>query len=270
MKISKLCSAALWKDSFLYAVSGIAAVETICGIASFDIASAFCINEWYEKALMILIVFVSLWIVTAGVKAIIANRSVTLKLKGVTVRIAEGDIFKSADWKVIPFNEFFDTAVDDVVVARNSLNGEFICRLEDKEELNESIRNAGDLPWLKRSVKHDRVCYPLGRIIPYHDYMLLAFSHFENSQSVLSHDDYETCLRTMWHEISRVYANKPITIPLLGGGITRISDKNEFQLLRCILCTLKTSNAQIYQPVTVVLKREVLDKINLYDLKKLF
>lgn len=56
----------------------------------------------------------------------------------------------------------------------------------------------------------------------------------------------------------------------LGGGITRITDKNEFNLLRCILCTLKTSNAPIYQPITIVLTRETIDKINLYDIKKIF
>lgn len=100
--------------------------------------------------------------------------------------------------------------------------------------------------------------------------MLLAFSHFENNQALLSHNDYEICLRTMWKEISRVYANRPITIPLLGGGITRITDKNEFQLLRCILCTLNTSNAQIYQPITIVLTRESIDRINLYDIKNYF
>ena len=45
--------------------------------------------------------------------------------------------------------------------------------------------------------------------------MLLAFSHFEHNQAKLTHKDYEGCLRTMWNEISRVYANRPITLPLL-------------------------------------------------------
>lgn len=74
----------------------------------------------------------------------------------------------------------------------------------------------------------------------------------------------------MWNEISRVYANKPIASTVTWGGITRITDKNEFNLLRCILCTLKTSNAPIYQPITIVLTRETIDKINLYDIKKIF
>ena len=126
MKISKLHSKVLWKDSFLYAVSFIAAIETICAIADFSITDIVNIQKWWMKGLIILGAFLSLWIITAIIKALRADHAITLKIKGITVKIEEGDIFKSPDWKVIPFNEFFDTIVDDVVIARNSLNGKFI------------------------------------------------------------------------------------------------------------------------------------------------
>lgn len=270
MKISKLYSKVLWKDSFLYAVSFIAAIETIGAIANFSITDIYDIQEWWKKGLIILGIFLLFWITIAIIKALRANHVITLKIKGINVKIKEGDIFKSTNWKLIPFNEFFDTTVDDVVIAKNSLNGKFIERLQDIDDLNRKIDEAGDVPGMRRKTKAGRTCYPLGRIITYQDYMLLAFSHFENNQAKLSHNDYEICLRAMWNEISRVYAHKPVAIPLLGGGITRITDKNEFHLLRCILCTLKTSNAQIYQPITIVLTRKSIDKINLYDIKKTF
>ena len=242
MQLSKLYSKSLWKDSFLYAVSFIAAIETICAIANFSITDICNIQKWWEKGLVIVGVFLLFWIIISVVKAFRADHSITLKIKGINVKIEEGDIFESTDWKLIPFNEFFDTTVDDVVIARNSLNGKFIERLQDIDDLNRKINEADDVPGMRKKTKAGRICYSLGRIIAYQDYMLLAFSHFENNQALLSHNDYEICLRTMWKEISRVYANRPITIPLLGGGITRITDKNEFQLLRCILCTLNTSN----------------------------
>ena len=270
MKLSKLYSKSLWKDSFLYAVSFIAAIETICAIANFSITDICNIQKWWEKGLVIVGVFLLFWIIISVVKAFRADHSITLKIKGINVKIEVGNIFESTDWKFISFNEFFDTTVDDVVIARNSLNGKFIERLHDINDLNQKIDEAEDVPGMRKKTKAGRTCYPLGRIITYQDYMLLAFSHFENNQAKLSHNDYEICLRAMWNEISRVYANRPITIPLLGGGITRITDKNEFHLLRCILCTLKTSTAQIYQPITIVLTRESLDKINLYDIKKIF
>lgn len=267
MKLSKLHSRSLWKDSCSLAISLIATIETICAIADFTITDLISIPKWWARGLLILFAFLLLCVVVAVVKAVIADRRITLKVKGITVNIKEGDIFDSSGWKLIPFNEFFDTTVDDVIIARNSLNGEFINRLQDKDDLLKTIEGADDISGFKRKSKAGRMAYPLGRIITYKDYLLLAFSHFENNQAKLSHNDYEMCLRAMWNEISRVYAHRPVTLPLLGGGITRISDKNETQLLRCMLCTLKTSNAQIYQPITIILTREALDRINLYNIK---
>ena len=148
MKISKLHSKVLWKDSFLYAVSFIAAIETICAIADFSITDVVNIQEWWEKGLIILGVFLLLWIITAVIKALRADHAITLKIKGITVRIEEGDIFKSPNWKLIPFNEFFDTIVDDVVIARNSLNGKFIERLQDLAVWYEEFDGAGEIPSL--------------------------------------------------------------------------------------------------------------------------
>ena len=46
MKLSKLYSKSLWKDSFLYAVSFIAAIETICAIANFSITD---IHKYHDN-----------------------------------------------------------------------------------------------------------------------------------------------------------------------------------------------------------------------------
>lgn len=64
MKLSKLYSKSLWKDSFLYAVSFIAAIETICAIANFSITDICNIQKWWEKGLVIVGVFLLFWITT--------------------------------------------------------------------------------------------------------------------------------------------------------------------------------------------------------------
>ena len=153
MKLSKLYSKSLWKDSFLYAVSFIAAIETICAIANFSITDICNIQKWWEKGLVIVGVFLLFWIIISVVKAFRADHSITLKIKGINVKIEEGDIFESTDWKLIPFNEFFDTTVDDVVIARNSLNGKFIERLQDIDDLKRQINEAEDVPRMKRKIK---------------------------------------------------------------------------------------------------------------------
>ena len=86
----------------------------------------------------------------------------------------------------------------------------------------------------------------------------------------LTQKDYENCLRVMWAEISRTYANKPIFIPLLGSGITRFDGtphKSNFDLLRCMLCTLRTSGVNINQTITILLTEEAMQSINIYEIK---
>ncbi len=77
----------------------------------------------------------------------------------------------------------------------------------------------------------------------------------------------------MWKEIRRTYQGKPINIPLIGGGLTQLDDMTEKpndQLLRCILCTLRTSNVTFDENVqiTIILTKKALETVNLYELKE--
>lgn len=64
------------------------------------------------------------------------SKSVTLKIRKTKIIIKEGDLFKESGKKIIAFNEYFDTQVDDIVIAKDSLNGLFI---------NNYIKNVDDL-----------------------------------------------------------------------------------------------------------------------------
>ena len=52
-------------------------------------------------------VFLLFWLIISVVKAFRADHSITLKIKGINVKIEEGDIFESTDWKLIPFIFWF-------------------------------------------------------------------------------------------------------------------------------------------------------------------
>jgi hypothetical protein len=164
--------------------------------------------------------------------------------------------------------------VDNKIIAHNSLNGRFIDSLTPDQilELNACIENAPEVTGLKPSLNGKTKIHPLGRIITFQDqFLLLAFTHFDdNNTAFLSHSDFEKCLLTMWKEIDRVYANQPVYIPLLGSGITRFVDtphKDNFSLAQCLLCTLKMSGVFIKQPITICLTPEVMNDINIYELK---
>ena len=53
-------------------------------------------------------------------------KNITLSIQGSTFEIRSGNIFNCSDLKVINFNEYFDTLVDNKIIAKNSLNGKFI------------------------------------------------------------------------------------------------------------------------------------------------
>ena len=76
------------------------------------------------------------------VSLIIANtlKKIKLNIKGSDFIIKQGDIFLQEGLKVINFNEYFDTIVDNKIIAKNSLNGKFITeKVKDLEKLDSTI-----------------------------------------------------------------------------------------------------------------------------------
>lgn len=53
-------------------------------------------------------------------------KKISLKINNSTLEIEEGDIFTENTFKIIAFNEFLDTQVDDVIISKQSLNGKNI------------------------------------------------------------------------------------------------------------------------------------------------
>jgi len=274
MKLNKLKwlnSPTRWKDSLTVASAVLAIVGTILAISEISLKDNFGINCWITRSFVLIGLFLLLVLATFIIKYFQTKKGISLKIRGIQVNIQQGDIFNAKGWKVIAFNEYFDTTVDDIVIAHNTLNGIFIDNYVDNlDNLRQAISNTPDNPKLKRYTRNDRHVYPLGRIITYKDFMLLAFTHFENNEARLTQKDYEDCLRVMWTEICRTYANKPVFIPLLGSGITRFDGtphKSNFDLLRCMLCTLRTSGANINQPITILLTKKTIQDINIYEMK---
>ena len=232
---------------------------------------------WYGSRIQpITIRFIALSAVVFLIIKVFPKREYRTEINGKPVTIKVGDIFDAAGWKVIPFNERFDTVVDDRTIAHRTLNGIMIDQhVSDLEKPRSVIEQAKDdsSPYQPHE-KDGRLIYPLGRIIDYDDYLLLAFSHFdEQNRAHIGIGEYELILHKMWNEIRRVYAGKPITIPLLGAGITDITgipEKNFTEFLKCILCTLRSSKFKPENGVTIVLTDTAMDKVDLERIREEF
>lgn len=198
------------------------------------------------------------------------------------MEIKEGNIFEQENFKVIAFNEYFDTKVDDDIISKTSLNGIFI-----ENELNESIEILDvhiekDLTNRRLKLgkytnrnKGKNIKYPLGTICKYNDYLLTAFSKFDkDDKAYLMMQDYIDFLMKFWEEVDRVYAGKSISIPLLGSGITRFKENigiSDQELLEILIWSFKISRVKIKYPskVSIIIYHKNMDKVNFYKLKEL-
>lgn len=209
-----------------------------------------------------------------------ANRLkvVDLDIEGSTVTVKAGDLFKEQDFKVIAFNEYFDTQVDDGIISSKSLNGIFINEhlpgtLDDFEQhLRECRFEDGDLAELneeRRVGKKQK--YEIGTICVYEDFILTAFAKFDDAnRAVLTMPEYLEFLIKFWDKINNVYAQKSVSVPVFGSGITRIKEHKNISdedLLKIMLWTFRISEMRFKYParLTIVIHESKIDQVNLLD-----
>lgn len=203
---------------------------------------------------------------------------ITLNINGLEVRIKYGDIFETEGLKLIPFNEYFDTQVDNIIIAANSLNGQFIKKYSDISTLDKQINlklksKRKEKNTFRLNGKKNR--YELGTTIEVEDdFLLTAFTYFdEENKAYLSKADYLICLDNIWKEINRIYAQRNINIPLLGSGISRIGNNLKPQdYLEQLLNSIKLSDIDnAYSTnVTIVLHESLKEHLNLFIIKNKF
>lgn len=207
-------------------------------------------------------------------------KSVDLSVDGSTVTIKTGDIFSEHGFKAIAFNEYFDTQVDDRIIAHRSLNGIFITRkmLCSVAELDNHI---AQYPFAKDDildVNQDRLLgkrqkYEPGTICVWNDYLLTAFSKFnDHNEARLTMPEYLGFLINFWDRVNRVYAQESVSVPIFGSGITRIKEHKNISdedLLKIMLWTFRISEMRFTHPakLTIVVHKDKIDKINLFDLQ---
>ena len=203
------------------------------------------------------------------------------------ITIQEGNIFSKKIFnnpqiiKVFAFNEYFDTQVDDAIISRSSLNGQFIEKkvaVNNIRELDNRIANDNRLKKYIVSKNRTRkqgkkIKYELGSIFKYNDDIFLtALTHFnDKNQAFLSIQDYVRFLIDFWDQIDELYANRTVVITLFGSGITRLEHKmfNNTQILQILLWTFSLRRIKFKKPAKfIILLDETTNKdIDYYKVK---
>lgn len=207
-------------------------------------------------------------------------RKISIEIEGSRVHITTGDIFEQDGLKAIAFNEYFDTLVDNVIISKASLNGQFIeSRLKEPiEDLNAHIAHYSfeKVDVLEKDVPRPlgkTTRYRLGTICMYNDYLLTAFSRFDDkNQANLTMPEYLEFLINFWDNVNKVYALQSVSTTIFGSGITRIKGHktiSDEDLLKIMLWTFRISEMRFKYPakLTIVIHESKIDRINLLDIE---
>ncbi|ENB9046396.1 hypothetical protein ABIZ14_003201 [Escherichia coli] len=205
---------------------------------------------------------------------------VNLDVEGSIVTVKAGDLFLQDGFKVIAFNEYFDTQVDDNIISHKSLNGLYIDNhlSGPVSDLDQRVSNYKFDEDEILEVNQDRKVgkkqkYSSGTIFVNEDYLLTAFSKFDDkNRAFLTMPDYLGFLINFWDKVNRIYAQKSVSVPIFGSGITRIKEHKNISdedLLKIMLWTFRISEMRFKFPakLTIVIHKDKIDKINLLDIK---
>lgn len=259
--------------NFLKITSGIS--TTLSLVVLFVEIPADCktIYGWIFIGLLALI-YLATWVWSNNLNKIDIN------VEGSDVTIKVGDIFLESGLKAIAFNEYFDTQVDNKIIAESSLNGIFIKNHLDIPvlALDRHIENYHFDDIEKLGVNAGRklgkkVRYQIGTICVYKEFLLTAFTKFDiDNKAVLTMPEYLEFLINFWDKVNNVYAQKSVCTTIFGSGITRIKGHKSISdedLLKIMLWTFRISEMRFKHParLTVVIHKDKIAKINLLDIK---
>lgn len=207
---------------------------------------------------------------------------ISINIDGSNVNIKCGNLFLENGLKTIPFNEYFDTVVDDKIISNKSLNGIFINNFF-KDKVNELdkfiVENSDDLNIIDKQYPRlqggKNVKFKLSTIFVYDDYIITAFTKFdEHNRATLTMPEYIEFLINFWDRVNRIYAQKNVSVPIFGSGITRIKEHkniNDEDLLKIMLWTFRLSEMKFKHPakLTIVVHEDKIGQIDLFSLKSI-
>lgn len=207
---------------------------------------------------------------------------VEVSIEGTNVTIKVGDIFAEPGFKAIAFNEYFDTQVDNKLISEESLNGIFLKKHlgEPVSRLDRGIEEFAfesdevlELNETRREGKKQK--YRLGTIFVAGEYLLTAMSKFDDSnRATLTMPEYLEFLIRFWDRVNKVYAQKSVSTPIFGSGMTRIKGHKTIadeDLLKIMLWTFRISEMRFKYPakLSIIVHHSKIDQINLLDMKLL-
>jgi hypothetical protein len=201
----------------------------------------------------------------------------------VAVVVMSGDLFTQEDANlVVGFCDTFDTDTDrSIVISSESTQGLLLHRLYggDRAKLDRDLKGAlSRVPKASvesRSVKRlgKLTRYPLGTVATLHHsnrrVFGLAYSRMGNNlvaQSSLP--ALRTSLENLWEAVYLHGQLKPVAMPLIGSGLSRVHEASYDDLLAMIVSSFMASSRQRYicPELRVIIQEPAVEKIRIAEI----
>lgn len=260
----------LFWTHFIAAIAALSSVATLLTIL-FDF-------EWLQESwfygvcgligVLVISLCYACWQIKSK-KCIVLDLSSNLKLT-----ISEGDIFDKKGVICIPFNEYFDTHVGDGVVGENTIHGLFIDKyFRDRiPELVDKISKGLEGTAYEETARRLKDCptkrYPIGTIVDVRDgenlYVLFVLTHFdENDNAIVSRIEYIEVINKLMQHLSQIAESRPVYIPLIGAGLSRLQRTPERILYQLINMMDFDNSIMILGGVNIIIKSLKDTNVNL-------
>ena len=150
------------KTSISFGVAIVGFISTMMSVAG---VSLHCCTQSVWLSLLIIVgVFVLISLVVYAIIGMVFNDSISVTIRQTPVSICYGDIFETDGWRIIGCDTHFDTRVDDVVISKKSLHGQFILNHGEVKEIKAATKQAARRLQLTPD-SNGLYNFPLGTII---------------------------------------------------------------------------------------------------------
>lgn len=209
------------------------------------------------------------------------KHSIEIKGNGFDTRIVIkfGDIFQEEGWRAIAVNDFFDSIVDDRFVSSKSLHGILLQKYwaGNIDDWNRQVdQQLTDTPFSSEDRSEgNQKRFTLGTTAAVrkdgNKFLCVALSRTDisNQEAKASSSDLHQAVRGLLQKARSVCGDEPLSIPLMGSGLSRVGIKNNI-LVDLILTAIfeETKNNKVTSEIRIVLPKDKASEINLASLQK--
>ena len=197
------------------------------------------------------------------------------------VNVFSGDLLSQSGCAIVPTNDFFDNVVNESIVAEKSIEGQMIKRFwvgnvaQMDETVNEELKGRSFIEE-KRVLPAKNKRYAIGTnvVLKVRDdfrviWVALTNTDIATNKTHAGIDDLQLAIRSALVTARNKGNGDVLSVPLMGGGLSRIGLGSSFLLNLLIgLIVDESKKESITETINIVLTRKVINELNLLEIKK--